>query len=121
MPFMCDSDSVSQIVERGTSGIWTYTKYADGTAECYGTVKYNITKTGNFWLPEINLPFTLIKPANSYNDFTIIISGGAYFASALYPDYPINKASVNIVKCAVANATDRGDIPVNYFVRGRWK
>lgn len=114
-------DSVSQIVERGKSGIWTYTKYADGTAECYGTTKHSLTRTGNFWLPEINLPFTMVKPANSYNDFTVIISGGANFSSRLYPDYPVDKASVNAVKCAVENATDRGDIPVNYIVRGRWK
>lgn len=28
-------------IEKGTSGIWTYKKYADGTAECWG--KTNIT------------------------------------------------------------------------------
>lgn len=113
--------SVSQIVERGTSGIWTYTKYADGTAECHGTAKHSLTRTGTFWLPEISLPFTLVKPVNSYDDFTVIVSGGAYFASALYPYYPTDKASISAVGCAVADVKERGDITVGYFVRGRWK
>ena len=114
-------DSVSQIVERGTSGIWTYTKYADGTAECHGTAKYSLAQTGTFWLPEISLPFTLVKPVNSCDDFTVIVSGGAYFAPALYPYYPTDKASISTVGCAVADAKERGDITVGYFVRGRWK
>lgn len=114
-------DSVSKIVERGKSGIWTYTKYADGTAECYGTKNHRINRTGTFWLPEINLPFTMVKPVNSYDDFTVIVSGGTYSAPMLYPYYPIDKSSINTVGCAVADAKETGDIPVGYFVRGRWK
>lgn len=114
-------DSVSQIVERGKRGIWTYTKYADGTAECYGATKHSITKTGTYWLPDVNLPFAMVKPANSYEGFTVFVSGGSYIAPALYPDYPYGKASISTVGCAVANATGKGDIPVSYFVRGRWK
>lgn len=114
-------DSVSQIVERGKRGIWTYTKYADGTAECYGTTKHSITKKGTFWLPDISLPFKLVKPVGSYDDFTVIVSGGTYFAPGLYPDYPKDKASISAVGCAVVNATGTGDVPVSYFVRGRWK
>ena len=63
----------------------------------------------------------MVKPANSYDGFTVFVSGGSYIAPALYPDYPYAKASVSAVGCAVANATGTGDIPVSYFVRGRWK
>ena len=114
-------DSVSQIVERGKSGIWTYVKYADGTAECYGVTKHSISKTGTYWLPDVKLPFTMVKPANSYDGFTVFVSGGSYIAPVLYPDYPYAKASVSAVGCAVANATSAGDVHVSYFVRGRWK
>lgn len=114
-------DSVSQIVERGKRGIWTYVKYADGTAECYGATKYSISKTGTYWLPDVNLPFTMVKPANSYDGFIVFVSGGSYIAPVLYPDYPYAKASVSAVGCAVANATGTGDVLVSYFVRGRWK
>lgn len=114
-------DSVSQIVERGKSGIWTYTKYADGTAECYGTAKHSLTQKGTFWLPEISLPFTMVKPVKSYDDFTVIVSGGTYFAPMLYPYYPKDKSSISTVGCAVADVRETGDIHVGYFVRGRWK
>ena len=30
-------------IEKGTSGIWTYKKYADGTAECWGNHVQSIT------------------------------------------------------------------------------
>lgn len=120
-PLATLGDSVSQIVERGKSGIWTYVKYADGTAECYGATKHSISKAGTYWLPDVNLPFTIVKPANSYDGFTVFVSGGSYIAPVLYPDYPYAKASVSAVGCAVANATSAGDIPVSYFVRGRWK
>ena len=63
----------------------------------------------------------MVKPSNSYNDFTVILTGGTYFAPMLYPYYPIEQTSVTEVGCAVANATEKGDIPVCYFVRGRWR
>ena len=114
-------DSVSQIVESGKRGIWTYTKYADGTAECHGTAKYSITRKGTYWLPEVSLPFTMVKPANSCDYFTIIVSGGGYFAPVLYPDYPETKSSISAVQCAVADVTDTGNIFIGYSVHGRWK
>lgn len=113
--------SVPRIIERGKKGIWTYAKYADGTAECHGSTEHTITKTGTFWLPDVNLPFTMVKPNGSCDDFTVIVSGGTYFAPGLYPDYPKDKASISAVGCAVVNATGTGDVPVSYFVRGRWK
>ena len=114
-------DSVSQIVAKGTTGIWTYTKYADGSAECYGTTKHSFTKTGTFWLPDVKLPFPFVKPANTYKNFTIVVAGGEYFAHAMYPHYPLEEASVSTVRCAVADVTESGSIAVNYIVRGRWK
>lgn len=119
--FLSRGDSVSQIVAKGTNGIWTYTKYADGSAECYGTTKHSFTKTGTFWLPEVKLPFVFVKPANTYKNFTIVVSGGEYFAHAMYPKYPLEEASVSTVCCAVAGVTEKGNITVNYIVRGRWK
>lgn len=37
--------NLPSIVEQGTSGIWTYRKWSDGTAECWGktTTTVNIT------------------------------------------------------------------------------
>ena len=52
-------------VEQGTSGIWTYKKFADGTAECWCKTKINVTPSGQWgqsWNSntiEMELPFEM--------------------------------------------------------------
>ena len=84
-------------------------------------MKHSFTNTGTFWLPDIALPFAFVKPAGTYKDFTVVVSGGEYYASKLYPNYPVKEASVSTVSCAIADATQSGSVVVNYIVRGRWK
>lgn len=115
------ANSVPKIVEMGKSGIWRYIKYADGTAECSGTKEHAITKTGTYWLPGVDLPFTMFKHANSYDDFTVTVTSSSYIAPTLYTDYPKDETSIRIVDCAVSNAVETGTVAVCYFVHGRWK
>ena len=35
------------VVEQGTSGIWTYRKWSNGTAECWGTTAYRSVSTSS--------------------------------------------------------------------------
>ena len=118
-------DSVSQakdyVVEQGVKGDWQYVKWASGRAECSRSMEVNITKTGNYWLPEINLPFAFKKTANSRSRFSIFVSGGDYNAPVLYPKYPVSESTVSKVCCAVTYATEKGTTTVNYLVRGWWK
>lgn len=119
-------DSVSQVkkdyvVEQGVKGIWTYVKWASGRAECYCTAQHNITKTGTLWLPEVTLPFKLVKPSKSRSKFAIAVSGGEYYVPTLYPYYPLEESSVSTVGCAASGVTKTGTITVNYIVRGYWK
>lgn len=57
-------------IEQGTSGIWTYKKYADGTAECWGKLTVINTQTthrdwGSLHVYEVNsniqYPFAFIE------------------------------------------------------------
>lgn len=119
-------DSVSQVkkdyvVEQGVKGIWTYVKWASGRAECYGTAQHSVTNTGTLWLPEVTLPFKLVKPAKSRSKFAIAVSGGEYYVPTLYPYYPLEESSVSTVGCAASGVTKTGTITVNYLVRGWWK
>lgn len=119
-------DSVSQlkkdyVVEQGVKSGWQYVKWASGRAECSRAVKTVITKTGNYWLPEVSLPFTFKKPANSYDRFSVFVSSSDYFAPVLYGEYPISKSVVNTVCCAVGNAMETGTTAINYLVCGYWK
>lgn len=119
-------DSVSQVkkdyvAEQGVKGIWTYVKWASGRAECYGTAQHSITKTGTFWLPEVTLPFKLVKPAKSRSKFVIAVSGGEYYVPTLYPYYPLDESSISTVGCAASGVTEKGAVTVNYLVLGYWK
>lgn len=119
-------DSVSQIkkdyvVEQGIKSGWQYVKWASGRAECSRSMNVSITKTGNYWLPEVSLPFTFKKTANSYDKFSVYVSGGSNIAPVLYPYYPLNDATVSKVSCAIIYGTATGTIAVNYLVRGYWK
>ena len=118
-------DSISQakdyVVEQGVEGDWQYVKWVSGRAECNRTMEVSITKTGNYWLPEINLPFAFKKTANSRSRFSIFVSGGDYNAPVLYPRYPVSESTVSKVCCAVIFATEKGTTTVNYLVRGWWK
>lgn len=129
LPSVADLKTISEqtkkqkdyVVEQGVKGIWTYVKWASGRAECYGTAQHSITKTGTFWLPEVTLPFKLVKPAKSRSKFAIVVSGGEYYVPTLYPYYPLEESSISTVGCAASGVTAKGAVTVNYFVRGYWK
>ncbi|WP_337368798.1 hypothetical protein [Senegalimassilia faecalis] len=126
VPLATLGDSVSQlkkdyVVEQGVKSGWQYVKWASGRAECSRAVKTAITKTGNYWLPEVSLPFTFKKTANSYDRFSVFVSSSDYFAPVLYGEYPTSKSVVNTVCCAVENASEKGTTAINYLVRGYWK
>lgn len=58
--------SADYIVEEGTSGIWTYRKWASGIAECWGTASYSGSWTawGSLYalsFNNINYPFTFYE------------------------------------------------------------
>ena len=43
------TDAQDYVVEHGTSGIWTYRKWASGIAECWGTKEYDSINVNNSW------------------------------------------------------------------------
>ena len=119
------ANSVSQakdyVVDQGIESDWQYVKWASGRAECSRSVETPITNTGNYWLPFVSLPFDFKKTENSRSRFSIFVSGGDYIAPVLYPQYPVSESTVSVVRCAVANATGKSPITINYLVKGYWK
>lgn len=118
-------DSISQVkdyvIDQGVKNDWQYVKWASGRAECSRSMEASLTKTGTYWLPEVNLPFAFKKTADSRSKFNIFVSGGDYIAPVLYPRYPISESIVSKVCCAVTYVTATGTTTVNYLVRGYWK
>lgn len=112
------------VVAQGTSGIWSYRKYASGAAECWGVKRWYLSSTGCYWWGNTYLPFTFYKTANSMADFYIGVTGGEYYVdSALYTDvWSYNSAtSVSYFSTAAMNVKETGNVTVAYHVKGRWK
>lgn len=121
-----DDLSVDYIVEQGTSGIWTYEKWASGKAKCWGSFDYTTPSwsawgsgyfTGN--TPSKPYPFTFTRIDNvipSINetphvDTSIGIAGGQGTLSTSPTYYLIRPVSL----------AGTSTIPIGIYVVGRWK
>lgn len=113
--------SVDYIVEEGTSGIWTYRKWASGKAECWGATTIRATSntaSGQVNFSEgiqVNLPFTM-------SDWDYVISAicGSYMM--YMANYSRNRAYFTIRLCRISSAIPTGtDIDVLFSIKGRWK
>lgn len=73
--------NLPSIVEQGTSGIWTYRKWSDGTAECWGLLQWTTTYSawGNIFYstgsPQQNYPSGLFTETPVEN-VTLLGGGG---------------------------------------------
>ena len=112
------------IVEEGTSGIWTYRKWSDGIAECWGTATNNsiafssaiitsLYKSGDI---NVNLPFTFTS-----------IGAVNINANAVAGDYGwIGRTSYNLTSGIVLyqafkRSSTTGSVVVYIDVKGTWK
>lgn len=113
---MCIND---YIVEQGTSGIWTYRKWASGVAECWGKPSQSVASSGTFlganaYSTYFALPSGLFVSVDSANANPII---GSNYAIPAY----INTNPTSVGVDALSNESGTTDFSANIFVRGRWK
>lgn len=108
------------VVETGTSGIWTYRKWSDGTAECWGTWSGSLTNYGTSFggyafYTTVNFPTGLFTdmPVVAYSG--TVDSGFALTGTILAG----TKDSVNCYAISSVGYTQ----PVNFYLicKGRWK
>lgn len=109
------------VVEQGTSGIWTYRKWSDGTAECWGTysdtISHNGTVFGGYaYTVTVNFPTGLFVALP-------VVEYSAYLGNQYALTGTINNAfttsSVNLF--AVCNTS--GSKSTSWFITviGKWK
>lgn len=113
--------SADYIVEEGTSGIWTYRKWASGVAECWG--EYTETKThyGTAWTggyayqtSDVPLPFTFAEVPNVIYS----IQGGETITS---PGALLHNTTTAVRAYAVCAGSGSRLLTVNFRVKGFWK
>lgn len=125
-----NGQAIPVIVDSGISGIWTYRKWSDGTAECWGNYKYSFgagephTKWGSVYYiteptPEITYPFAFVDTPNVQAAMFTNTGYGTYWLTPRYkssltktPTYFATRATENI---------QSGDFIISYNVKGKWK
>lgn len=121
-------DSISQakdyIVDQGTSGIWTYAKYASGVARCW-TKDVSVTLTViseqirsyySFPITFLKNPNVIASPCNIGRPSWLLRGDGCFGAEAL--------STTQFAVCAIAGSGE-AYLPITFTfaveVIGRWK
>ena len=108
------------IVEQGTSGMWTYRKWSDGTEECWGitpSASHAMTQpSGNgYWVAEnYSLPsgvFININNVQANRSY----GNGLVFISV----YGVSTTNISCYVCCTAILTI--SFGIFFSVKGRWK
>ena len=104
------------VIEEGTSGIWTYRKWASGIAECWGTysntISENTVSNGNY----INYPFTFTTvPCITLG----LMAGGADLYDAHIEQSGANNTQVRLTM--INRYTSAMVMKVCLDAKGRWK
>ena len=111
------------IVEQGTSGIWTYRKWASGIAECWLESELTLTGTtpvdymnGSAYLTHatVNLPFTFKTQPRSVAEGSL--GTGMGFVTVL-PESGKNRVTVYVT----GNQNSAAITIRSMIVTGRWK
>lgn len=108
------------VVESGTSGIWTYRKWSNGIAECWGvwdgTLSHYVTFAGWYgYSKAIGLPTSLFIS-------TPICTYSAYVGNSFGLTGTVTTNTTSNISCfAVANCS--GSQTVRFYMRviGKWK
>lgn len=111
------------VLEQGTSGIWTYRKWASGVAECWGEITQTVTP-GEAWAGTLNLTPYVIAVTTPI-EFTAIdcVNASAYVGSGhtitsyLTVQNP-NKISISALSVYL---TGQQECRAYVHVMGRWK
>ena len=117
------------IVESGTSGIWSYRKWSDGTAECWGRIDYNMgtfnTQSGSLYIAD-NLCESVNYP--SY----LFIEAPVEVASAIAGNYAIwlapwdgagtkdHTAQYNAIRTSSTGSSSLSGY-ISLIAKGKWK
>lgn len=116
-------DVADYIVEQGTSGIWTYEKWASGKAKCWGKFSQNVSaySQGAFIVGNTSVsayPFNFVSAPILTTMVQRIGSGGGY---ATY-DYDRTDYANFVVNSTAQIPTGTAEnIIVKCYAIGRWK
>ena len=111
------------IVEHGTSGIWTYRKWASGVAECWGKITQTVTP-GDAWAGTLHLTPYFIT-ATTPIEFTGIdcVNASAYVGSGHTITSSVSATTPHNISIPALSVylTGQQECKAYVHVMGRWK
>ena len=127
-------DTVDYVVEKGTSGIWTYRKWNSGVAECWSTgyVEENVTSWSTAQTAQSNasivissykLLSTLLFPFKFVNTPSVQVSGyqSASIGTNALIFSPIADGSGVTCYTFCLGVSVSGTVRASYYAIGKWK
>lgn len=122
--------TVPTIQAQGTSGIWTYRTWTDGTAECWGIVTLNTAITtawgsmyvGTTKMSKVNYPTGLFA-AKPVETVTAQSPTNAIWVFAESGSTGVNSSTTTGIYniCRPNQVTAASNYYLSFYVRGRWK
>ena len=111
------------VVEQGTSGVWTYRKWASGVAECWAKITQTVTP-GDAWEGTLNLAPYVITVTTPI-EFTgidcvnaSVYVGNGHTITSCVSDTPPNEISIPALSLYL---TGQQECKAYVYVTGRWK
>ena len=111
------------VVEQGTSGVWTYRKWASGVAECWAKITQTVTP-GDAWEGTLNLAPYVITVTTPI-EFTgidcvnaSVYVGNGHTITSCVSDTPPNEISIPALSLYL---TGQQECKAYVYVMGRWK
>ena len=113
------------IVEQGTSGMWTYEKWASGKAVCWGAKTYTDVScttangTGLFYgqISGISFPTNLFNSISFIDIYPVATSGGCISVSTL----GVTKNSIDTMYPRTPTSRTLDSLTAYISVKGTWK
>ena len=102
------------VVEENTSDIWTYRKWSDGMAECWGN--YNKTLSGSSQTNEvfITFPFAFIEQPSCT---VSLLAGGANY----YHVHRVSQSALTEIRLFFANTySGQTTLTAEMYIKGKW-
>jgi hypothetical protein len=134
VPVIVQGGSVLTVIEQGTSGIWTYRKWSDGTAECWGSIGVEATfptsaNWGGLFTSGAIAASNVAYPTNLFIEIPVISAsllvrstGGILMAPGGSSGSAASKTRTGVYEIARGAATSGTQYyTINYDVKGKWK
>lgn len=115
------SSKEAYIVDEGTSGIWTYRKWSDGTAECWGRDIKTLTGTSATapWQGYMFNVGTINYPSNLFTKVPTVTVNGAVASEYCVVSYA--KGYLRLVSVALtSNRSGSQECTTNIHAIGKW-